>query len=176
MPKTDQRPYAVICLWEYVPPDRKKAGWRDARIWKLVEAFGVDDNGYCCTESKHASSGRHSYEDWISRDVWYDKATKTVHTTCPEGMDEDDADRDSIPGRVVTGWGVESGVWLAAFNPPGDKKDLYGPPWLSIEFASELKKLSNWFRFIQDGGTLYFGTARAAEKLLWPKEQPQTDV
>lgn len=169
------RPHAFFCLWEYVPPNKKKDGWRDARIWKLVECYGVDDTGYACTESKHASDNRYSYNDWISRKVWYDKKTKVLHTTCPAGMDEDDCDRDSTPGRVVTGWSVDGGTWLAAFVAPSDEGDIYGPVWLSMHFAEELKKLKNWYSFIQDGYTLYMGTARAVEKILWPAEQPQSE-
>lgn len=171
MAKKKPRPYAIICLWEYVAPDKNKPGWRDSQCWKLVDTYGVDDDGYACTESKFANSGRHSYDDWTTQMVWYDKATKTVHTTCPEGMDQDDGDRDSIPGRVVTGWSVQSGPWLAVFNPPDDH-----PPWLNYSFGEELKKQKNWYSLIQDGYTLWAGTARAAEKMLWPKEQPQSGV
>ena len=82
-------------------------------------------------------------------------------------MDEDDADRDVIPGRVVTGWSTESGPWLAAFNPPSySPNDLYGPLWLSQDFSEQLKKLKNWDSIIQDGYTLRFGTARAVESKL----------
>jgi hypothetical protein len=51
------------------------------------------------------------------------------------------------------------------FNPPEWTK------WISPEFYDELKKVPNWWRLIQDGGTLYLGTMDYAEKLLQSHEQ-----
>jgi hypothetical protein len=164
----DQRPYAVICLWEYTPPKKKNEPYK--KLWKLVECYGVDQDGYACTESKHASGDRHSYDQWMSRKCWYDEKTKKLVYTCPADQDAGDYDWDSIMGRAVTVWSVESGVRLARLNPPE------WVPWLGSSFTEELAKLKHWFSFLEDGHTLYLGTARAAEKMLWPKEQPQSGV
>ena len=70
------KPSAFFCLWEYVPPDKDKAGWHHAKIWNLVECYGVDMDGYACTESKYASDDRHSYDNWINQNIWYDEKLK----------------------------------------------------------------------------------------------------
>ncbi len=160
-----ERPHAVLCLWEVIRDllvKNDKGFYNDStgRMWRLVETYGVDQDGYACTESKHASGDRHSYQEWMNRKCWYDKAQKKVVYECPQGQDEDDSEWEPIPGRVVTGWSIESGVFLAAFSPPGDN------PWLGTDFLKVIKKSDRWVQFIQDGHTLYLGTARAVEKLL----------
>jgi hypothetical protein len=175
MAKKETRPYAYICLWEYVPPPEKRKDDIGKKRWKLIECYGVDDCGYACTESKHASGDRHSYDKWSTCRVWWDEKNEKILYSPPEGVvvgddDEDDEDRDCRPGTAVTIWSFEGGTHLAVFNPPNRV------PWLNPMFSDELKKLKNWYTFLEDGYTLYAGTARAVERMLWPKKQPQTDI
>jgi hypothetical protein len=107
-------------------------------LWKLVECFGVDDNGYAATPSARAGSGRHSYDSWVYRPVG----------------DPEAPDYDPIMGRAVTVWEPAGGVRLAVLHPPE------WVPWLGVEFYDGLRKLPNWFAFLEGGGTLYRETAR----------------
>lgn len=168
------RPHAIFCLWEVIRDllvKNDEGFYNDSygKLWRLVETYGVDQDGYAIGQTKHASGGRHSFQDWMNRKCWYDKATKKVVYECPEGQDEDDNDWEGITGRVVTGWSMESGVFLAAFNPPGEHR------WLGMDFLKVVQTSDRWAQFIHDGHTLYLGTARAAEKLLWPVIPPKAD-
>lgn len=145
------RPFAVYCLWEYDATAERKP-------WKFVEAYGVDQDGYACTESKHASGDRHSYSEWMNQKIWYNEKTKEWSDT--KVGDEDDHDWRPIAGRVVTVWTTEGGVGLAAFNPPSELA------WLSDQFATQLVKQRKWYELLSEGYALYMGTARKVEDLL----------
>lgn len=166
-----ERPSAVICLWEVDETllTRDKDGFFPdsfGKLWKLVETYGVDSDGYAATPSKHASNDRHSYQPWLSRKCWYDRTANKVVYECPPTQDVHDCDWENIPGRVVTGWTMESGVFLAGFNPPGGHHR-----WLGLDFFKVLKQSELWTSFITDGHTLFLGTARAAEKTMFkPKK------
>ena len=136
-----------MCYWEYVPP--KPEDRRDpARLWKLAESFRIDQDGYPMdkTSTGDCSDGRHEWTCWM-------------YTDNPD--DGYDDDRRPIMGRAVTLWTVESGVSLMNLHPPE------WVPWLSISFIEELKKLKNWYAFLQCGYNLHDGTARAAEKIIY---------
>ena len=152
----DVKPFAILCLWEY-------DGTNERKPWKFVEVYGVDQDGYACTKSQHASGDRHSYLKWMHKKIWYDKATKQWSDTVIG--DEDDNDWKPIPGRAVTVWTTEGGVRLAALNPPSQI------PWLSESFCEELIKNHSWYSLLQDGHTLYMGTARRVEDLLEQLQQ-----
>lgn len=64
----------------------------------------------------------------------------------------------AIPGRAVTVWTILTGVTLHTFHPPTECL------WLAGTY--ELKKLPNWYSFIEGGHTLYLGTSRKVEELL----------
>lgn len=168
------RPHAIFCLWEIVRDllvknDQGHYNNSNGKLWRLVETYGVDKDGYALGETQHASSDRRSYSEWMSRKYWHDKEEKKSYTL-PEGIDEEDHGREEIPGRVTTGWSIGSGISLIAFNPPGDT------PWLNVDFLEVLKKSDRWAQFIKDGHTLYLGTAFAAEKLLWPIIPPKQKI
>lgn len=142
--------HGVVCYWEWIP------GKREAYVkrWKLVEAYGIDMDGYPLTTPKN-SPGRSDRQEW---DNWMNERY------VPKGNDEEDYDMRPIMGRAVTFWSVEGGVSLG---------DIHPPKWidmLSIQFVSELKKTKNWHAMLEDGHTLYLGTARAAEKILFGEE------
>jgi hypothetical protein len=40
--------------------------------------------------------------------------------------------------------------------------------WIALDFWRKLKELPDWFSFLEDGYTLYAGTAREVEKYLDP--------
>lgn len=133
-----RKPNAVICLWKWIGTGRSKVY---ENKWELVESYGTDDDGYCITPSKHAVNERHTWIGWTHKkkgDDW----------------------EQSIMGRAVTVWNIESGVGLIELHP-AEWADL-----LSISFVEELRKLSNWASFLEGGHTLYLGTAREAEKFM----------
>lgn len=150
-------PYAFVCLWEYKPDERKTTL---PKLWHLVECFGVDQDGYACTKTKYAKGGRQPWQNWMNKKVWYDKEAKQVVDSPPTPADEEDFDYRPISGRAVTVWSTESGVSLAEFMPPVEVD------WLADSFYKKLKKSKKWYEFIEDGYTLYGGTARAVEKFI----------
>lgn len=145
---TTKRMDGVMCFWKYTPPKNPKEPYR--KLWKLMESVQIDDDGYFLTNPKsfEAFNSRHPWEAWTSKKVYRNK-------------DKEDYHYESIMGRAITIWYVESGVGLLNFNPPE------WVPWVSISFLDELKKLPNWSSFLEDGHTLYLGTAREAKKHLY---------
>ncbi len=151
------KPDAFICLWEYVP---KKTIVDHRQRWRLVECYGVDDSGYAVTPNIHASNDRYSYMQFMNRKCWYDPKKKKEVFEIPEGVDPSDHQWSPIMGRAVTTWDMASGVTLAELHPPEWVE------WLSIQFVSELKKLSNWHVFIEKGYDLYLGTVKAVKDTM----------
>lgn len=152
------RPYAVICLWEYVPKNKDKP--RIERRWKLVEAYGIDQDGYACTPSKYASNDRHSHHEFMNAKVWCSKETDTWSES-PPPSENDAYDYDWRPrmGRAVTVWNMVGGTSLVDLHPPEWTE------WLSSQFYSELKTIPNWHALLEGGYTLYSGTANEVNKL-----------
>lgn len=149
-----RRPNGVMCYWEYERPLSDEVGGprQRQRLWKLVESFGIDTDGYPLepTSTSEYSDGRHQWMGWLNKEV-------------PLGDDEDEEDTDNEPimGRAVTVWSVESGVGLLDMNLPEFV------PWLAIDFIKQIKERNDWHRFLECGYDLYLGTARAAEKIMF---------
>ena len=141
------RPYAIVSLWEFRVP-QNNMDTSKSRRWFCLETYGVDQDGYACTPSKFASKDRHSFDNFMFKEPTKEEEEKFI-------------DREPIMGRAVTTWTMESGVSLAAFHPPE------WTSWLSVQFIEELRKLSNWCSFLEDGYTLWAGTARHAEKIFF---------
>lgn len=140
----DERPDAVVCFWEWCKT-------KDSReTWKLVETYGMDQDGYAMTPSVHASKDRHSYNGWMLK-----------------YPDDDDsyAEPEPIMGRAVTCWDIESGVSLVRIHPP---KWI---PFLSCGFYEQIIKKNAWLNLIEGSHELLFGTARAAEDLMFKDEE-----
>lgn len=113
--------------------------------WVLVESYPIDDDGYSLVPtSTGGGKDRHEWNKWLF---------------AKNEDDEDEGDPIPIMGRAVTVWSM-GGVSLIGFNPPEWTK------WISSQFYDELKKMPNWWKFLQDGYTLYLGTMDAAEKIL----------
>lgn len=144
--------HAYICLWEFEENAPNKS------CWKFIECYGIDDDGYLCTESKYADTNKCSYNNWINRKIWYDD--EKSYTECPKHLDEDDFDYENIPGRVVTIWTFSGGVDLLEFNSPV-KNNI-----LSIEFFEKLKTL-NWSVLVRDGYNLKHGTAKRVKDFIF---------
>lgn len=134
----NQKLYGVICYWEY---DSKKHKTKPSQGWQLKETFPVDMDGYPLVTPSTGGGDRHEWDKWLYT------------------RDEDDYDADPIMGRAVTLWCM-CGVSLMGFNPPEYCK------WLSVQFYEELRKLSNWHSFLEDGHSLYLGTQEAARKVI----------
>lgn len=107
--------------------------------WQLKETFPVDMDGYPLVTPSTGGGDRHEWDKWL--------------------FTRDDYDPDPIMGRAVTLWCM-CGVSLMGFNPPEYCK------WLSAQFYDELKKLNNWYSFLEDGYSLYLGTQNAARKVI----------
>lgn len=107
--------------------------------WVRVESYPIDDRGYPLIAPSTGGGDRHEWNKWLYT---------------PDGYNE-----IPILGRAVTLW-CFAGVNLLGFNPPEWTK------WISPHFYEELKKLPNWYNFLQDGPSLYLGTMDAAEKVL----------
>lgn len=152
-------PHAIYCLWE-IDKTKTQHSETHGKLWKLTETYGVDQDGYPNTPTVHAT-GEYSYTNWISKKCWYGKNRKP-HYTCPKNRAEFDYDDiHDIPGRAVTVWTHETGIALVALNIPSDL-----PIWLSPFYKEALTSGRNWIQLIQDGNTLYTGTARATHQLL----------
>lgn len=107
--------------------------------WKLVESYGIDGDGYPIT-TPSTGGGRDRCE-W---DKWLYSTSKN----------------EQIMGRAVTMWSIQCGVRLLGFNPP---KPV---PWLSNSFYEEICKDLDWRKIIEGGPTMWFWTAREAEKYI----------
>lgn len=119
--------------------------------WVLVESYPIDDDGYSLVPtSTGGGKDRHEWNKWLFA----------------KDDEEDESDPIPIMGRAVTVWSM-AGVGLMGFNPPEWTK------WISSEFYSELKKIPNWWKFLQDGYTLYLGTMDAAEKIILDERSGQ---
>lgn len=104
--------------------------------WSFVESYAIDDDGYPLIKPIHTGNfgTRHEWDNW----------------TC----------NNSILGRAVTIWQIDSGIRLLAFNPP----DL--PKWLSHSFIERLCESSDWPAMLEWGPEMYFGTIREVHKIL----------
>lgn len=109
--------------------------------WQFKESFPVDSDGYCLTTPSTGGGDCHEWDKWLFT------------------RDEDDYNADPIMGRAVTLWCM-CGVSLVGLNPPEWCK------WLSVGFTEELKKLPNWYSYLQDGYSLYLGTQDHARKVI----------
>lgn len=137
MSEKAEKAHCVYCLWKW----NSKSKPRSLDQWKLVEAYAANDNGYPLEKGK------------INCDDFMDKKV-------PYKNNDEDYELESIMGRCVTLWTFAEGVSLLRFHPPEDCK------WLSIRAIEEIRKLPHWFSIIEDGGTLLFGTERAARKII----------
>lgn len=126
----------VISYWKY---DSEK--YKGESGWVRVESYPVDDDGYPLITPSTGGGDRHEWDKWLFT------------------RDDDGYNAEPIMGRAVTLW-CFAGVNLMGLNPPEWTK------WISPEFYDELKKMPNWYRFLQDGHSLYLGTMNAAEKVL----------
>lgn len=68
-------------------------------------------------------------------------------------------------GRAVTYWCVESGVSLLEIIL-SDR-----PKWLAQDFEDRMIKSPNWYKFFEDGFTLWAGSAREVERFLEGKHE-----
>lgn len=134
----DTKLYGVVCYWEYDP---KKRQIEPRQGWKLCESYPVDMDGYPLITPSTGGGDRHEWDKWLF------------------ARDEYGYNSDPIMGRAVTLWCM-CGVSLMGLNPPEWCK------WLGIGFTEELKKLPNWFTFLEDGHSLYLGTQNAARKVI----------
>ena len=105
--------------------------------WKLMESFGIDYDGRPVTTPSTGGGDRCEWNKWL-----------------------EDANQEPIMGRAVTIWNVQSGVRLSGFYPP------VFVAWLPASFYEEVCKNQNWMKIIDGSYTMWFGTAREAEKYL----------
>ncbi len=144
----DKQLHAIVCYWKWVPGKRGD----HRRQWELVEAYGVDDDGYPLVKPQN-TPGKGDRQEW---DHWMNK------WVVPKGSEYDDGEWEPIMGRAVTLWSVTGGVRLMDFHPPKWVE------WLSVGWLEEVRKLPNWAAFFESGYELYLGTERAVRKLLFP--------
>ena len=133
----------VVCYWEYQESKERR------ELWKLVESFPVDMDGYPLIKT---STGRDNDCDML----WLNTKIHPYHGS-------EDYEWEPIMGRAVTAWWLESGVQVRDLHPPA------WVSWLSVSFIEELKKLPNWWQFLECGHDLYLGTARAAQEIIFAK-------
>jgi hypothetical protein len=139
----------VICYWRYKQPSSNNKEHL-SNLWELVESYEIDLDGYPLTTPQNTSEGhsRDEYYNWTHEKKQYE---------------DDDYDWVPIPGRAVTIWTTENGVHLLSLNLP-DKI-----VWLDARFIDKLKKLPNWYEFLQCGYDLFMGTAREVERKMHDK-------
>ena len=132
------RPHYVICLWKYLAPKN-----RDAKSWHLAESFGAGMDGYVNTKPPPSTGSRpHDWMNWLN--------------ACKGG-----GVVEPILGRAATVWCVEEGVRLLGLHPPEESL------WVPLDFGDKLKTVPRWWELLEGGVTLYLGTARAVEKVIF---------
>lgn len=132
--------HGIICLWQH------RGYVKEGSPWEFVESFGVDDDGYACTHSVHATSDRNPCGGFVLKKV--------------EGGDGDDCDYESVPGRLITIWTPESGVELYDFNPPA------GDTWISPEFVSHMPWKKDWLNVIEGGYAVSQASSQRAIEMI----------
>lgn len=109
----------------------------DKKAWLFRESFCVDSDGHTVTKSKLTRNERHAHLGWTSK----------------QG--------DEIPGRLVTGWSMQSGVYLASFTAPSKY-----PDWMGHSWRDEILESKRWFVLIDGGWDMLKRTAQEAERFL----------
>lgn len=130
MPKSEPVD-GVYCVWEWAA----ESGRGDARRWKLLKAAAVR-GGRC--EGMRA-------DDWPLSQM---------------AAGRDESEPEWFAGRCVTGWSMESGVFLAHFTPPEPAEwvEPFGWEWLTRQ--------REWWRFVAGGVFLCGDTSDEAAKIL----------
>ncbi len=65
-----------------------------------------------------------------------------------------------IPGRAVTHWTIQEGVYLHCFNPPGTTQ------WVERDFVEELHKIKDWEYLIIGGSKMSYDTANCVVRII----------
>ncbi len=130
----------MVCLWE-------KDANTSRRYWRLVESYGVDDDGYAIERPRH-TEGNDSYD-------------RRRPSDCFLFVGDEDGNIETFPGRLVTVFDFTTGPRLVGLNPPS-RCD-----WQSnTDISNLLINQQDWWQYLADGYWLREQTGIEARKLF----------